>query len=640
MSRLFLTDNALALDFPYDATQVAEVKQISGAKWDRTNKLWRVPVNALREVRGFAAEHSFDIDNDVMLLTLPANKQSNQRIFIHTDGFIHLAFSYDRVAVQAVKQIPGITWDKKTHAWKAPVTAADEVIDWGETFGVPVEAAVRQEASEIRQSLATILEASRSTDAEIDIPGLVGELYPYQRAGVAYATTTRRCFLADEMGLGKTIQSMGALELLASQGEQVFPAVVACPPNLVLNWQAEWGRFFPQRIVKIIPNRSEFPENYEVVIVGYSNLSTWERQLSRHCAYIFDESHYCKTPSAKRTKSAKKLARSSSAEAPVFLLTGTPVTNRPAEYAAQLDIIGQIDKFGGIWGFYRRYCAAYKDKWNQWHIEGHSHLDELNERLRSTCYIRRVKDEVMKELPPIVHDALLGPGSAAGLKEYVKAEADIVRYLVERAREIAREMGLSERSAAVRAKFRAEASQHLVKISVLRRLAAKAKMGMAEEWINEHIEAGRKVLVAAHHRDIVDALALKFGGLKIQGGMNVNEVEKAKQRFQEDSLEEAPVLVLSIQAAKSGHTLTAAQDVLFVELPWTPADVDQTVARCHRIGQKGSVTATYMLTVNTIDEKIYDLIDSKRTVVNQATEGQGGGASRSTSDLVMDLAGV
>ena len=580
------------------------------------------------------------IANDVMLLTLPSHKNPDQRIFIHTDGFIHLAFSYDRVAVQAVKQIPGITWDKKTHAWKAPITSADEVIEWGETFRVSVEAAVRQEASEIRQSLDTILEASRSTDAKVDIPGLVGELFPYQRAGVAYAVATRRCFIADEMGLGKTVQSMGALELLASQGEQVFPAVVACPPNLVLNWQAEWARFFPQRVVKIIPNRSEFPENYEVVIVGYSNLSTWERQLSRHCGYIFDESHYCKTPSAKRTKSAKKLARSSSAEAPVFLLTGTPVTNRPAEYAAQLDIIGQIDKFGGIWGFYRRYCAAYKDKWNQWHIEGHSHLDELNKRLRSTCYIRRTKDEVMKELPPVVHDALLVPGTAAGLKEYVKAEADIVRYLVERAREIAREMGLSERSAAVRAKFRAEASQHLVKISVLRRLAAKAKMGMAEEWINEHIEAGRKVLVAAHHRDIVDALALKFGGLKIQGGMNVNEVEKAKQRFQEDSLEEAPVMVLSIQAAKSGHTLTAAQDCLFVELPWTPADVDQTIARCHRIGQKGSVTATYMLTANTIDEKIYDLIDSKRSVVNQATEGQEGGASRSTSDLVMDLAGV
>jgi len=635
VSRLFLTDNALALDFPYDATQVAEVKQISGAKWDRTNKLWRVPVNALREVRGFAAEHSFDIDNDVMLLTLPANKQSNQRIFIHTDGFIHLAFSYDRVAVQAVKQIPGITWDKKTHAWKAPVTAADEVIDWGETFGVSIEAAVRQEAGEIRQSLATILEASRSTDAEIDIPDLVGELYPYQRAGVAYATTTRRCFIADEMGLGKTIQSMGALEFLAAQGEQVFPAVVVCPPNLVLNWQAEWGRFFPQRVVKTVPNRSDFPENYEVVIVGYSNITTWERQLSRHCAYIFDESHYCKTPSAKRTKSARKLVRSGAAEAPVFLLTGTPVTNRPAEYAAQLDIIGQIDKFGGTWGFYRRYCDAFKDKWGQWHLEGNSNLEELNDRLRSTCYIRRTKPEVMKELPPVVHNPVLLVGSGPAMKEYAKAERDIVQYLVDRARAIAKEMGLNHQSAAVRARFRAEASQHLVKISVLRRIAAKAKMAAAHEWVTAHTEAGHKVVVAAHHRDIVDELAREHGGLKIQGGMNVHEVEAAKAEFQNGDTQ---VMVLSIQAAKSGHTLTAAQDCLFVELPWTPADVDQTVARLHRIGQQGSVTATYMLTVGTIDQQIYDLIDSKRSVVNQATEGVTDGASASTSDLVMDLA--
>jgi SWI/SNF-related matrix-associated actin-dependent regulator 1 of chromatin subfamily A len=222
------------------------------------------------------------------------------------------------------------------------------------------------------------------------------------------------------------------------------------------------------------------------------------------------------------------------------------------------------------------------------------------------------------------------------MKEYAKAEADIVEYLIERAKEIARELGLSERSAAVRAKFRAEASQHLVRISVLRRIAAKAKMASANEWITAHVEEGRKVVVAAHHRDIVDELAREHGGLKIQGGMNVHEVEEVKAEFQNG---DARVLILSIQAAKTGHTLTAAQDILFVEMPWTPADVDQTVARLHRIGQEGSVTATYMLTVDTIDQQIYDLIDTKRSVVDQATEGvmDGAGAAR-TGDLVMNLA--
>ena len=633
--RLSLADDHLVLDFPYNSAQVAEVRTLKGAKWDKVGRVWRAPVSSLEECRLFATAHDFTIDSEVLLLTLPTQKSTN-RIYIHTDGFIYLAFAYDRVAVTSVKQIAGITWDRKTHAWKAPITSVDEVVRWGETFGVPVDASVRQEASTVRGRLETTMEASRATDAVIDIPNMIGELLPYQRAGVAYALASRRCFIADEMGLGKTVQASATIELMASQGEDVFPGAVVCPPNLVVNWQAEWWKFFPNRNIQIVTNRKDFPTDYDIVVIGYSNLTTWVRQLSNHKSYIFDESHYCKTPTSQRTKASKRLARSASPEAPIMLLTGTPVTNRPAEYAAQLDILGQIDKFGGTWGFYRRYCDAFKDKWGQWHLEGHSNLEELNDRLRSTCYIRRTKPEVMKELPPIIHSPLLVQGAAAPMKEYAKAEADIVEYLVQRAKEIARELGLSERSAAVRAKFRAEASQHLVRISVLRRIAAKAKMASANEWITAHVEEGRKVVIAAHHRDVVDELAREHGGLKIQGGMNVHEVEEAKAEFQNG---DAQVMILSIQAAKTGHTLTAAQDILFMEMPWTPADVDQTVARLHRIGQEGSVTATYMLATNTIDQQIYDLIDSKRSVVDQATEGVLDGASASgTSDLVMNLA--
>ena len=141
------------------------------------------------------------------------------------------------------------------------------------------------------------------------------------------------------------------------------------------------------------------------------------------------------------------------------------------------------------------------------------------------------------------------------------------------------------------------------------------------EFIESHLEEGKKVVVAAHHRDVVDELAAKYGNLKIQGGMDVEDIERCKSRFQDFGTEDAPVIVLSIQAAKTGHTLTAAQDVLFVELPWTPADVDQTYSRCHRLGQSGSVTATYMLCEGTIDEQMYSIIERKRDVVDQAVEG-------------------
>jgi SNF2 family DNA or RNA helicase len=175
-----------------------------------------------------------------------------------------------------------------------------------------------------------------------------------------------------------------------------------------------------------------------------------------------------------------------------------------------------------------------------------------------------------------------------------------------------------------------------VRLSVLRRLSAKAKMPAVEEWVQERVNDGKKVVIAAHHREIVDELARKFGGLKIQGGMSVEEVEEHKRKFQNLPASEAPVIVLSIQAAKTGHTLTAAQDVLFVELPWTPADVDQTYSRCHRIGQVGSVTATYILSDQTIDEDIYSLIERKRGVVTAAIDG-GVMAGGDASQLVLDL---
>jgi SNF2 family DNA or RNA helicase len=162
-------------------------------------------------------------------------------------------------------------------------------------------------------------------------------------------------------------------------------------------------------------------------------------------------------------------------------------------------------------------------------------------------------------------------------------------------------------------------------------------MPVVEEWVQSRIDDGKKVVIAAHHRDIVDELARKFGNLRIQGGMTVEEVEAQKKRFMTESVEKAPVIVLSIQAAKTGHTLTASQDILFTELPWTPADLDQTVSRIHRIGQEGSVTATYMLTSGTIDQEIYNLIERKRGVVNAAVEGDDFTDESSAVQLVLNL---
>jgi SNF2 family DNA or RNA helicase len=634
-SRLFLDNDHLVLDFPFDSFRVAEVKLLDGARWDKVHRLWRVPISSIDAARQFAFKYDFEVTPEVLKFTLPERTGSPNRGVYEQKGDLYASFRYDPVMIRSVKQIPSITWDKKSAAWKAPMASINEVIKWAEAFTQPIEQQVYDRAVIINSQLSELRDASRASSAEIDIPGLLAELLPYQKAGVVYASRARRVFVADEMGLGKTLQAIATLEHL-NQSAPCYPAVVMCPPNLVLNWKSEYSKWLPTRKVACVlagKGEKNFPEDgaYDVIVVGYSNINYWKENLLKHKSYVLDESHYCKTPTAQRTKSAKKIVASAPTGAPVLLLTGTPVTNRPAEYASQLDILGRLKDFGGLWGFYRRYCAAFRDSWGVWHLDGASHLDELNDRLRGLCYIRRTKDQVLKELPPVFHQPLVIQGTAPEMLEYKKAEADIVEYLVERAKVLASELGQSPRSAAVRARIRAESSQSLVRLSVLRRLAAKAKMEALGEWMNDKLP-NNKVVVAAHHRDVVDEISTKYGGLKIQGGMEVADVEAAKKEFQTNN--DAKVITLSIQAAKTGHTLTAAQDVVFLELPWTPADLDQTYSRLHRIGQTGSVTSTYLLCAGTIDEDIYNLIQQKRKVVNAAVDGE---APASDHDVATEL---
>jgi SNF2 family DNA or RNA helicase len=617
-SSISISGDHLVLDFPYDREQVAAIKRVPGAKWDKVSKVWRAPMTSLEEIRQFGIDNNMHVDEEILLFNVWKSK--NEASGLYEDGaWIYLSFRYDPVKVRSVKSLPGVTWHAKTMAWRVPVSAIQEAIKWADRFNEKVPENLRAKSKAIHDEQQLRTEGSRSVDADINIEGLNGELLPYQRAGISYASQARRCFIADDMGLGKTIQAICTVEYVYDS----YPVVVVCPPSLVLNWAVEWNKWFAGRNVKTVTDRKNFPDSgtYDVVVVGYSNIGHWQKELSNHRSYIFDESHYCKNPTAQRTKAAVKIANSSPKEGLVLCLTGTPVTNRPNEYASQLDILGRLKDFGGLWGFYRRYCGAFRDRFGQWHIDGATNLEELNNMLRATCYIRRTKEQVLKELPEVRHSPIYIEIDAKSMAEYKKAKDDIVKYVMERAKEIAKELGEPIGSAAVRAKIKAESNEHLVRMSVLRKIAAKGKIKAVAEIVDSLIESGEKVVVAAHHRDVVDELAGRYGNMKIQGGMKVEAVEDVKKRFQEESVEEAPVIVLSIQAAKTGHTLTAASNVVFVELPWTPADVDQTYSRCHRLGQKNAVSSVYLLAKGTIDEEIFSLINQKRDVINAAIEG-------------------
>lgn len=658
-SKLVITDDHLALLFPYVPDQIAELKTIPGAKWDKLSRTWRVPMGSLAETLAFARKHGFEIDPDLTAIEVPHRPHADARIEKGKKGVLLAFFPFDEVKVKEIKKVPGIRWDPDLRGWAAPTSSVRELVEWAGDWGARVPADIDSLAHQVAEGEAGLYGLSSLTHLQepLVIPELAMDLYDFQHVGVKYASEVRRTFIADQMGLGKTAQAIATLANLDS-----FPAVVVAPPSLVLNWVYEINQWLPNRKVVMLQGMAKKAytdsvlssknmagkwDTYhtvnqlygtvtpktapvdatvvfaaDILVVGYATLGAWLPLLQDVArAVVFDESQYIKNPAAKRTKSAIKLGKQVGPDGVVLCLTGTPVASRPSEYAAQLMALGKIQEFGGEWAFYKRYCGLFRDKWGQWHKDGHTNTEELNRKLRSMCYVRRLKHDVLPELGERRSVPLYVEPDLKVMKEYHKAERDIATYMAERAAEIARELGTNPHSAAVMARIKAEAAEHLVRMSVLRRIAAKAKLPAVEELVTSHIEEGSKVVLAAHHRDVVLGLSDKFGGYHIIGGQSVDEVERFKERFQNRAVEDVPVIVLSTQAAKTGHTLTAAQDIIMVELPWTPADFDQTVDRLHRIGQEGSVLATSVLVPDTIDEWLWELLERKRRVVDAVTDG-------------------
>ena len=581
----------------YDEQLIEEVRKITGVSWNNKALVWVAPLSSESEVAKLVSEYKFNTSKELNNMSAIQGELvlGERKITMSKSGRLLLEFPYQPDVVAAVKDIPGRLWDVKKRVWSVPPVFM--VVEVADRYGFSISDTLRKTLLTSAKREAELLEKSASTDAEVEIATLQGTLMPYQKAGVVYASSVGRCLIADQMGLGKTVEAIATLEL-----RDAFPAVIVCPASLKENWRREINKWLPHRSVNIVSGKSDIV-NCDVNVVNYDILYKFVEPI-QHLGVngvVLDESHYVKTSSSKRTKAAKEIATSVSKSGIVLLLSGTPVTNRPSELVSQLEIMGMLGRFGGKWAFLKRYAGAHHNGFG-WDTSGASNLGELNTKLRQNCYIRRTKDEVLKELPDksrnIVH---LEPGGK-GYREYVSAEDDLVLFL--------REHGYKAK----------DSSEHLARTQVLKRLAAWSKMDAVEEWIDSFLEScDRKLVVFAHNVDVVDHLAEKYGNLRISGRDNLDERQAAVDAFQADP--KARVIVLNLQAGGVGITLTAGSDVVFVQMGWTPAEHDQAEDRCHRIGQKNNVQAWYLLASGTIDEDIYDLVDAKRVVVDAVTEG-------------------
>lgn len=433
---------------------------------------------------------------------------------------------------------------------------------------------------------------------------------PYQCEGIAYMINHGNCINGDDCGLGKTMQTIMTLELM-----DAFPALVITPASVKYNWKKEWEKWNPNRTVGVVGRKKKFDENVwqnDVIIINYDILG--ERGLDkptakfkellkkRWASCVMDEIHFLKSEKALRTKMAKKIVKT---VPHVWGLTGTLTQNKPADLIQPFTIIRRFeDIFGSTKEFKYRYCNAKMTVFGM-DCSGFSNLEELHELLRMGGYIRRNKRDVLDELPPMVEQTIDVPIS--NTREYRKAENNLLEYL--------EKIDINKVNSAVNA-------PHLVMIQTLKQLSIEGKLPFITTYIKEWLEAneGEQLLVFGVHRMPLQQLAEYFKAPLIQGGVSADKKQQIVNEFSNGGHR---LLFANIQSAGTGTDglQDNCSNLVYIELPDKSTELEQANARLERMGQRNSINITYLLSPDTIDADIKEMVADKGMITGLVNKG-------------------
>ena len=413
-----------------------------------------------------------------------------------------------------------------------------------------------------------------------------------------------RALLGHEMGLGKTLCS---LWFMKRQRLDTLPALVVCPASVKWNWVHEAETHVGLRTLVLEgqkPSKRLKLGNVKVVIINYDILKHWLPVLEKlkFKTIVFDECHYLQNRRTQRTKAATRIA---TGIPHCLALSGTPLTNRPSELFTSLHILVP-EEFPAYWTFAQNYCAPKMTRWG-WDYSGASNLEDLHQRLKKTCLIRYLKQDVLHELPDKVRNVV--PLELSNPKEYVKARDNFIVWLRENAPD-----KVTSASRAIQ----------LARIGYLLRLAAKLKLRGVVEWANRFLEeTDEKLILFAVHKKCIAALSRRVNAkhVIIDGSVKSKDRQASVQQFQQD--DKTRLFIGNIRAAGVGINLNAASTLGFAELWWKPGDHLQAEDRPHRIGQKNTVFINYFVGHETIEEVLCEILQRKQQIIREALDGKG-----------------
>lgn len=603
-------NNKVIIGFPYNQDLLTDLKvTCKTKKYNPENKTWELEILTETEYKAllsFLGKYEFEIEGEyIPLKSEELLNRFNGKVTYLSNTKLEISFSYDEELLKDLKKLDMFKkYNRENKIWEFFNLITDnvlKVVEFGKKWNL-----------EIDTQILDFLEIQNKEVKEVaKVEGKVERLEKYQvkysfashyqLEALDWVLQKKKIYIGDTMGLGKTLETLISIDYTDKK------AVVFCPNSLKYNWGLEIEKFVKNRSYQILTSKNktiDTIEDKDIYILNYDIIEKLLPVLKQinFDFLVLDEAHMVKESKTKRFKAIKELLETKNPEYRV-LLSGTCITNRPKELVPQLEILGVLHKIvDKPWNFFMRYCGAYRTNFG-WDMSGASHTQELHSKLTETCYIRREKEQVLKDLPEKRRNNIYL--EISNRKEYNQALNDLITYLRE---EKDKEINTN--------------AQHLVQIEVLKQLVAKGKLEAVKEWIDNVLANDEKLVIFGHHKEIIKELKIAYPtALIIDGGTSVEDRQLAVNEFQNNI--DKKLMICSIKSASVGLTLTASSNVAFIELPWTPAELDQAEDRCHRRGQLNNVNAYYLLGKNTIeDSKIMPLIENKRAVFNAVARGE------------------
>ena len=460
------------------------------------------------------------------------------------------------------------------------------------------------------------------------------KLREYQVDGVIWLEKLRKMYLngilADDMGLGKTLQAI--IAIIQNQIKAKAPSIVVCPTSLLFNWQEEINKFSPNSnaiIIEGTPNQrkkiiAQIKDN-DIIITSYTlmqkDIDLYKDKIFAYA--ILDEAQHIKNRQTRNAKSVKLINATHK-----LILTGTPIENSLDELWSLFDFL-----MPGFLSSYDRFYERYIRTTGKVHIQNIEYL----KRKVAPFILRRMKEDVLKDLPPVSHilyHCRLTESQKELYRSYAQSAKDELTKLVKK-------NGFEKVQIHVLAtltRLKQICCHPAIFAKEKKEVGDSAKYEMLLELIQNLIDANHRTVIFSQYTKMLQIMReeLQERGIKFAylDGTTKNRLEIVKN-FNENP--EISIFLVSLKAGGIGLNITGADSVIHYDMWWNPAVENQATDRVHRIGQKKNVSAYKLVTLNTIEEKIVEMQNRKKGLVKKVVSCDDEVISKLTWEEVLEL---